>query len=585
MPFGFKCRRILFCLALILFCATAVGKPLSLKIIPVGDSVFFIKHFSYNHTYNSDKERDKILDKLLLDLYGQSYLAANFGELKKDSTGSAYILHTGKPFHWAKLKQGNIDEGWLSFAGYREKLYLGQVFNYTQVRSLLEKLLSYAENNGYPFAQVRLRNINIGQNEMTAELHINKNKKVEWDSIEVVGDGDTAINRDFLRAYLGIFPGKPYSEKLARQIKNRLREVLYIRITADPQIVFTGNKAKTRIFIEEQKANRLDGVLGLAPNSTNNNKFLLTGEFNLALLNVLGEGVGLTLGYKSFLQSAQQINVGIQYPYILGLPIGVTEDFNLAKFDTSYYLLDNKIGLNYYLSGKDYFRVIYNNNSSHLLNASAYAHEHSLPPVLDVSTDWYGVALHLENLDFKYNPHQGYSLHIEASTGVKSIIKNPSLDASLYDSLHLKKLVYRVTSDASLFIPLTLHSTINLGMLTAMLADNETTLNQLFRIGGLHDLRGFDEQSIYASTYYIPRIEYRYLIDKNSNFQVFYNAAYYQEFTRTRHKHDVPMGIGTGYNYLIKNGLFSISFAVGKQMSGSFDFNAAKVHIGYLNRF
>lgn len=572
-------------LVLLPFLLIGQSKSKALKIIAMDDSAFFAKHIAYTHTYNSNAEKDKILDNVLLDLYDKAYLSANYESIKSDTNQCLAILKIGKPYLWAKLSRGNIDEGWLSMLGYRQKLYSNTKFNYKQVKTLLEKVLSYAENSGYPFAQARLKDVKVSDSHIEAGLYLVKGKRIIWDTIEVIGDKDTAISRDYLRTYLGIFPGKPYNEKSARQIRIRLREVLYIRMVEDPQIIFKGNKAKVRLFIEEQKANRLDGILGLAPNSAVNNKFLLTGELNLGLQNLMGEGIPLTLGYKSFLKGGQQINVGTQYPYFLKLPIAITEDFNLMKADTSYYIIDNQLGINYFLSGKNYFRFFYNSYTTHLLDAQVYSKSHSLPPFLDVSTDWYGLGLHLEDLDYKYNPRQGYSLHIEASAGVKNVARNPILDESLYDSIHLHKVIYRFKGDASLFIPIATHSTINLGIQAALLTDNELSKNQLFRIGGLHDLRGFDEQSINASSYYIPRIEYRYLIDKGSNFQIFYNAAYYQKYERNIRKQDIPMGAGLGYNYLTKAGLFSISFAVGKQLDNPFDFNATKLHIGYLNRF
>ena len=557
----------------------------SIKIIPIGDSAFFLKNILYNKTYSDQHEKNSILDNVLLDMYGYSYLSARYERVGKDTNNIVLKLYTGKPLKWASLHPGNVDEGWLTMAGYRAKMYNNSPFTYKQLKDLMEKLLSTAENNGYPFARLQLKNVKSGEGSIEAELHINKDRRIVWDSLEVIGDVDTAINRDFLRCYLGIVPGKPYSEKIARNIRTRLREVLYIKINSDPQIIFKGEKARPRIFIEEQKANRLDGILGFAPNSSKNNSFLLTGEANLALLNVMGDGIKLALGYKSFLGSSQQVNINMEYPYFLGLPIGLTEDFSLSKFDSTYYILDNKLGLNYYLSGKDYFRIIYNNNTTHLLNASTYANTHALPPFLDVSTDWYGIGLHLEDYDYKYNPRTGYSISIEGSVGTKTISKNVQIESSLYDSLQLRKVVYRYNADLEFFVPLAKRSTMNLGIQSAVIADNELTPNQVFKIGGLHNLRGFDEQSIYASSYYIPRAEYRYLVDRNSNFQLFYNMAYYREDIRNYKRQDTPMGMGLGYNYLTKAGLFSISFAVGKQMDEPFDFNAAKVHIGYLNRF
>ena len=41
--------------------------------------------------------------------------------------------------------------------------------------------------------------------------------------------------------------------------------------------------------------------------------------------------------------------------------------------------------------------------------------------------------------------------------------------------------------------------------------------NELYRIGGLKTLRGFDEDSIFASFYTIGPLETRYLLERNSS--------------------------------------------------------------------
>jgi len=72
--------------------------------------------------------------------------------------------------------------------------------------------------------------------------------------------------------------------------------------------------------------------------------------------------------------------------------------------------------------------------------------------------------------------------------------------------LRLKKSSVRYDAEVQFFIPLALRSTLNLGIQSATSRTMNWTPNQVFRIGGLHNLRGFDEQAIYASTYYIPRV-------------------------------------------------------------------------------
>jgi len=104
--------------------------------------------------------------------------------------------------------------------------------------------------------------------------------------------------------------------------------------------------------------------------------------------------------------------------------------------------------------------------------------------------------------------------------------------------------------------------------------------NELFRIGGLRTLRGFDEESIYASTYVIPTIEYRFLFEKNSNLFLFVEGAWYENNNVLSYISDTPASVGAGINFETKAGIFNLSYAVGKQFGNSFDLRIGKSMLG-----
>lgn len=578
-------KKIFFSMIVILCCLPLYGiaQQRQLHISVQGDEVFFIKEIKYKNTYEDTAELNKTLTRILLHLYDAGYLAASFEEIKTDTAGTKAVLFTGKQYQWAILDKGNVNEGWLSEIGYRDRLFTGKAFQPEQVNKLLEKILAFAENNGYPFAQVKLDSISINEEKVFARINIDKGHLISWDTISILGDSSISVS--FLSAYLDIKPGKPYNESQAGKIESRLKELLYISLKARPQVSFIKEKAVPVLYLEEQRASRLNGVLGLAPNSSKQNKFLVTGEIELELINIGGLGIRGELGYKNFLGSASQIHLGASFPYILSTKFGVNGQFNMTYFDTAYYILNNHFGINYFFSGNNSLQIFIENYISRLTMPETYKELNITPPFLDVSTVWYGLGINKEVLDYKLNPRKGYTIWLEGSAGIKNITKNTVLDEQLYDSLELKKMVYKLRSEAGAFIPLGRRSTIGLNLQATLLADDEILENQLFRIGGIRTLRGFDEESIFASSYYIPRLEYRFLTDENSNLQVFANAAYYQKRLRRSQHEDFPVGFGAGYNYLTKLGMFSIIFAVGRQQNNPIDFNAAKIHVGYLNRF
>ncbi|MBE9485336.1 MAG: hypothetical protein IMY74_10845, partial [Bacteroidetes bacterium] len=103
--------------------------------------------------------------------------------------------------------------------------------------------------------------------------------------------------------------------------------------------------------------------------------------------------------------------------------------------------------------------------------------------------------------------------------------------------------------------------------------------------GGLKTLRGFDEESITASIYSIFTLEFRYLFDVNSFFQVFFDGAYYEHNANSGYLKDTPYGFGAGINFETKAGIFALSYALGSREGQSLQFKSAKIHFGLTAKF
>jgi hemolysin activation/secretion protein len=108
--------------------------------------------------------------------------------------------------------------------------------------------------------------------------------------------------------------------------------------------------------------------------------------------------------------------------------------------------------------------------------------------------------------------------------------------------------------------------------------------NELFRFGGLNSLRGFNEEELFASTRVVGTLEYRFLLDRNSNVFVFYDQAFYENNAAIYSK-DNPLGFGAGLSFGTNLGIFSISYALGKQQGNPILMRNGKIHFGYIAYF
>jgi hemolysin activation/secretion protein len=259
----------------------------------------------------------------------------------------------------------------------------------------------------------------------------------------------------------------------------------------------------------------------------------------------------------------------------------------ICKKDSTFLEVNPNIGIQYQLIGGTYFKAFVNQRQMTLINTTGLKYITTLPAYADVSTSLYGVSIKSEKLNYNINPRRGYSFTGTVSAGNRVIKKNDKLNEAVYDNLKLRSVQYSSEIEAMLFIPIKNRGTIKIGNQSAWLENSTLFLNDLYRIGGLKTLRGFDEESILASIYSIFTLEYRFLFEENSYLFFFSDAAYYENrgISFSGDRYDAPYSIGTGISFQTKAGIFSINYALGSQYGNAIDLRRGKVHFGIVSHF
>ena len=270
------------------------------------------------------------------------------------------------------------------------------------------------------------------------------------------------------------------------------------------------------------------------------------------------------------------------------------------KRDSTYRDVIWHIGLQYLFEGGNYLKAFSKNTNSVLLtiDENAILRNRQLPQNLDIQNNAFGLAYRLEKLDYRFNPRRGWLMQIEGNAGIKTINENSKItdlrDDSdpnfnfnqLYDNLDLASFQYQLIGQIDKYFPIQKRGAIKVGLHAAtILSENPILRNEQFRIGGNQLLRGFDEESIFATSYAIGTLEYRYLIGENSYFFLFGDAAYVDNQTNETNFSSRPIGIGAGMTFETKAGIFGISYALGKLENSAFEFRNAKVHFGFVSLF
>ena len=468
--------------------------------------------------------------------------------------------------------------------GIKNSYFDNKTIYYKKYLKTLKKIVTYYENNGYPFANVTLKNLKINNNKFNADLYINKQQLIKLDSINIIGN--TKTSKKYLQSYLGLKKGKIYNEEIISSIDYKIRKLIFLNSLKIAEISFRENYADVNLFLNSKKANQFNGILGILPNDKTSGKLLITGELSLYLINSFNHGEKIALEWHKTNTLTQDIKAKADYKYILSLPIGVDEDFKLYKKDTSYITINNKTGLQLLLNGGNYIKLFYENKNSYVIKNKNFITQSDNLSNYTISMG--GSGIFYEKLDYIYNPRKGIVIDFNVSAGQRKFKLLSSDIQSDYETTG------KVESniDISYYIKLAQNSVIKIRNNSALMYNytnndfnNIFYENELMKIGGLKTLRGFDEESINTSNFSIFSLELRYLFETNSAIYAFADGGYYEKNTPIEYLKDYPFGFGAGIDFETKAGIFTINYALGKQFSNPIDFRASKIHFGIINRF
>jgi hypothetical protein len=527
--------------------------------------------------FNDSSKILSYLQGIQYDLIKNSWALAQYDSLvwnsQKDTLKA--FLYKGEKFHSIQIDIAEEDKPMIRRIPKLSEHLLAKIpFNSVDIIEMYESVIDYLENNGYPFAKVRLQHLMLNSEQATAKLIIERGILINWKEIFV--KGDKKISPNFIKSYLGIKEDKAYSEKLFRDISKKLGQLNYLSLEQKPQIIFSPEGADLYLYLKNVKVSSADGILGIQPNDKG--KIIFTGDINLKLSNVLKHGEFFSLNWKSLRPKTQQIEASLNAPFLFKSNFGVEGSFHLYKRDSSFLEIKAMGGIRYYLGGANYLRGFYQFESSNILSGAANSTGFSTGQT--VKTSYYGLGIVRNYVNYVPNPTSGLQLDIEASVGLR---KAYPLD-SAEQKRTVKSTSSKIRSTINYYIPIGRRHTIKLSNTTSAFYADTVYSNEVLRFGGLKAQRGFNEESLYATFFTTFSLEYRFLLDKNSNIFAFYDQSWYENNSGKYYK-DAPFGFGLGVSFGTKVGIFSLSYALGKQFSNPLSFKDGKIHFGYIAYF
>ena len=232
----------------------------------------------------------------------------------------------------------------------------------------------------------------------------------------------------------------------------------------------------------------------------NTTTYAITGDIRAKLVNSIKKGESFDLQWKNLQANTQLLKTNITFPSIFRSTFGTEGQFQLYKKDSTFLELKSALAIQYMLSNGNALKLFYRNYQSSLLssglvNTSNYA---------NVSTNFYGISIQKQTLDYLPSPTKGYLFQLEGALGLRN--KKDSI-------LQTKAKTTTVKIDFLFNLYYALHKRhiLKLNSASEVLAAPSYARNELLRFGGMVSQRGFKEEELRATSRKLLSLEYRFL--------------------------------------------------------------------------
>tara|TARA_B100001287_G_scaffold247322_1_gene225885 strand:- start:2650 stop:4317 length:1668 start_codon:yes stop_codon:yes gene_type:complete len=511
--------------------------------------------------YESEKTIKSVIDELIQD----GYFNTSLDSIKTNIDSVKIYITTGEIFTNDNITIKFNQQSNSVLSDFFEK----KNFNINPLKfySGVSKSLNYLNNNGYPFAKLEFHKSVIEKDKLIIDCEIDTGPYVVFDSIY----NDEMSNKELKLIYklTKIKNGKPFNLMAISKANEILNRTTYYSVKKPIEYEFVNERASIYTYIKSKANNNINGLLGLQPNSSG--ELQLTGNVSLNFLNSMKSGEMLSLNWRKMFNQSQNLITQFSIPYILGSNLEFDGKLNMIKKDSSFLNLNLNGNFNYLINNFYRIGVVYNISSSTNLLLNQYN---------STSVKNFGFILCKNKLNNSFNPTKGFYVKSVLTTGTKSTYLNQN-----DQEIELK------TPDYFASIKYTQYFNIKNRTAFKYILNGSTTINdnlfenELSRIGGYNNLRGFDGESIFVSSYLINTFEVIYLLEESSNIFLFTDLAITEKKTNLDLLTNNYHSVGVGVNLSLNNGFLTIIYGLGRETKQNFLIRTGKIHLGFTSFF
>ena len=538
-------------------------------ILFFGQQVNFLEIYKNLELFKAEKINSKrvreLVNNILLSEIESGYFTCNVDSINLKNQKLKIYLQTGNLISLNSIKVNLPNSLSLKL---RENFNSDKTyFNANDFSEKIKKWIILMNNNGFPFAEFEFEKSEIINSKINLICNLISGPLVKIDSI--INPEITKKELQLVYKFTDIRNGDLFELNKIYKISENIKNTGFIEEIRPPAYEFIDNKASIYTYFKPQSKNSINGLVGIQPGENETVQF--TGNVALNFQNALSYGEVLKFNWRRMFNSSQNLIAELSYPFLFNTNFEVQGGLDMIKKDSSFFNFNSKLIINYKSNSNFSNGFLFTNNNSTNLLENDYS---------STSVNSFGFVTNFKKLDNPFNPRKGFKIKSEIANGWKetyaidtvanNILKSPNFNGNLSFSSYLSLLK---------------RTTFKIKLSGSTIQNNILYENELTRIGGYKTIRGFDEESIWVSSFVLGNFEFRYLIDEKSNVFLFSDFAWTESKTNNFLMEDYFQSFGFGTNISMPNGLLTLIYGLGRKIDNPFLIRTGKIHLGFTSYF
>ena len=538
-------------------------------VIINGQKINSIKIYDQNKLINSIKVNSNNTKTLIKDIVISSieegYITTNVDSSHISNKILHLYLNKGEAIVYNEVNIIYPEETNLELIdNFRSK---NKFFNAIDFNIKINEWISQMNNKGFPFAEIEFENSIINEFKIQIECHLKNGPFVEVDSL--ISPETNKKEWNLISNVIKIKRAEPFNLSLIKDISNKLKNTVFIDEIKSSAYEFTDDQAIIYVYAKPISKNSLNGLIGIQPSENGNIQF--TGNVSLNFINSLNYGEQLKINWRRMFNASQNLITEIRVPFLFNSNFEINGYVNMIKKDSSFFNFDGKTSLNYLVKNNFSVGVLLSHfNSTNLLENNYNS----------TTTNSFGFTFSYSKLNNVNNPSNGILFKSDLAYGWKETY---NIDST--NNQFIKTPNFNMNLKIDKYFKLKNRSTFKIGLNGSTIQNEILFENEFSRIGGFKTIRGFDEESIWVSSFLISNLEWRFLLEENSNLFIFSDFAWTESKTQFSKFLQNYQSFGIGANIATPSGVLSLIYGLGRKVENSFLLRTGKIHLGFSSFF